>query len=842
MEREASTQPDSDNIDPKTNEGVDTTALESQLPTLDDDLRRVRPASIPYSTKLKPGSQFGSYLLVSVLGEGGFGQVWESIDQRSGRRLALKLLTSIHQAPKELIERFKQEGRLAASLNHPHCVYIFGADEVEGIPLITMEMMNGTLQDQLKAHGPMAAKQAVDSIMDIVKGLEAAQKAGIIHRDIKPSNCFVDLQGRAKIGDFGLSKTFELDANLTRTGTFMGTPAFASPEQAKGRDIDFRSDIYSVGATLFALLTGTAPFSGKNPGEVLARVMTEEPEMFKLKSKVPPGLLATIEKCLVKQPAGRFQSYDELRQALIPFSSYGMVPAELSTRLSAFFVDCCYVVPLIAIASISRSIIFVLLLIVLYFTISEGLFQRTFGKRAFGLRIRMVDGSNPGLARVFFRSLILTSVFASSEKLFDFLVSQGRVYGPAIPLVGLVLMPGIPAALLFCNARRSNGNSGLHELLTQTRTVLQNAQQNVALALESAYEGSLGDGSFLNNYGPYETQRLLSNAGDSRIVLAHDPILKRNIWIRLKEATTQNSGVPKESPARLKWLQRGVQQECEWTAYEAPRGIDLVQLVRDKGPVSWSLAMSVVRMLARELPAEDSTLSLHRIWIDDLKEPRWLDFNMTSGKTVPTQFEPARWKEFVQYSTSFLLQGRENRDHSGKVSATISPGYAEHLLHAIAERNYDYPEQLIQKIDSISGKPSLVDWQRRVGMLLVTSLFFMVYNLICIATGPFYRFGHLSYRSLLLIVLGLGCALPAAIFAFLSKGGFSYRLLHVGVRTLEGRPASRGRCFFRSLISWLPLVFGPAGAILVAICCLFCLWKPQRGVQDLLCGTVLVPE
>jgi eukaryotic-like serine/threonine-protein kinase len=215
------------------------------------------------------GRTFGSYRLIRELGRGGFGRVWEAESLENVRRLALKVITETQAASPEVLQRFEREGRLAASLNHPNCVYIFGAEEVDGYPVITMELMpGGTLQDLLRQRGRLPAKEAVDLILDVIEGLEAAHNAGILHRDVKPSNCFLDENGKAKIGDFGLSKTLELDSNVTISGAFIGTPSYASPEQVRGREIDFRSDIYSVGATLYALLTGEPPFVAKQTGEV----------------------------------------------------------------------------------------------------------------------------------------------------------------------------------------------------------------------------------------------------------------------------------------------------------------------------------------------------------------------------------------------------------------------------------------------------------------------------------------------------------------------------------------------------------------------------------------------
>ena len=199
----------------------------------------------------------------------------------NGRRVALKVLSQALDSP-EARHRFFREGRLAASINHPNSVYVFGTEELGGIPLISMELVaGGTLEDRVRNCGPLPAPAAVDAVLQIIAGLEVAQRVGIIHRDVKPSNCFVDADGTVKIGDFGLSISTAVRAEtaLTASGNFLGTPAFCSPEQLRGEELNARSDIYSVGATLFYLLTGHTPFQSKNVVALIATVL-EQPGTF----------------------------------------------------------------------------------------------------------------------------------------------------------------------------------------------------------------------------------------------------------------------------------------------------------------------------------------------------------------------------------------------------------------------------------------------------------------------------------------------------------------------------------------------------------------------------------
>ena len=189
---------------------------------------------------LTPGQRLGHYRILRFLGEGGMGEVYEAEDDENGRRVALK--TVRRMSPGRLGRaRFLQEGRLAASISHPNVVYVFGTEEIDGIPVIATEIATGgTFKDRVMTGGRLTPALAIDWILQLIAGLEAAADAGVLHRDVKPSNCFTDGEGRVKIGDFGLAiSTDELErADLTLPGTVLGTPAYASPEQMRGQPVD----------------------------------------------------------------------------------------------------------------------------------------------------------------------------------------------------------------------------------------------------------------------------------------------------------------------------------------------------------------------------------------------------------------------------------------------------------------------------------------------------------------------------------------------------------------------------------------------------------------------------
>src|SRR5487761_617907 len=282
----------------------------------------------------------GEYRLLRTIGQGGMGVVWEAEQAGTGRRVALKLLSPRLKPTAENVDRFLREGKLAASLSHPRSTFVFGAGQQDGQPYIAMELMPGqTLKDMLDREGPLPVERAVDCILDVIDGLEAAHAQGVIHRDVKPSNCFLDSEGRVKVGDFGLSKSLVSGAELTRTGAFLGTPQFAAPEQVRGGAVTPATDVYAVGATLFCLLTGRGPFIG-DAVAVIAQITSDRaPPLRSLRPGAPRTLQRIVSRTLEKDPGRRFADLAQLRQALVPFATGGSSIADVGRRLAAYMLD-----------------------------------------------------------------------------------------------------------------------------------------------------------------------------------------------------------------------------------------------------------------------------------------------------------------------------------------------------------------------------------------------------------------------------------------------------------------------------------------------------------------------
>jgi serine/threonine protein kinase len=267
------------------------------------------------------------------------GTVYEAEDSASGRRVALKLIAADSVASPRAVERFRQEGRLASTIAHPRCVFVLSADEEAGRPYIVMELMPGeTLQSLVEQSGPLPPREAIGKILDVIDGLIEAHHVGIIHRDVKPSNCFLETDGRVKIGDFGLSKALDSQVQLSVTGGFVGTPLYASPEQIKCEVIDARTDVYSTAATLYYLLAGRPPFQESDATATLARIVSDPvPPLRSLGLAVPAALDLALLRGLERDRERRWRTLGEFRAVLLAFGprSHASAPRRLRGLLAA---------------------------------------------------------------------------------------------------------------------------------------------------------------------------------------------------------------------------------------------------------------------------------------------------------------------------------------------------------------------------------------------------------------------------------------------------------------------------------------------------------------------------
>ncbi len=279
---------------------------------------------MPDTMSLTSGQKLGPYQVESLLGAGGMGEVYRAHDSRLNRTVAIKVLPASFSSDRERLQRFAQEARAAAALNHPNILSIFDIGEEQGAPYVVSELLEGeTLRERLR-NGALPIRRVIDYAMQVAKGLAAAHEKGIVHRDLKPENLFLTNDGRAKILDFGLAKLTQPEASsgsgdaptvqvATETGLVMGTAGYMSPEQVRGKPADHRSDIFSFGAILYEMVSGKRAFHGETAADTMSAILKEEaPELSETARNVPPGLERIVRHCLEKHPSQRFQSAGDL--------------------------------------------------------------------------------------------------------------------------------------------------------------------------------------------------------------------------------------------------------------------------------------------------------------------------------------------------------------------------------------------------------------------------------------------------------------------------------------------------------------------------------------------------
>lgn len=691
---------------------------------------------------------FGGYRLLGLLGRGGMGAVYEAEQLSTGRRVALKILEQEIDSP-EMRQRFLREGRLAAGVSHPHSIYVFGTEEIDGQPVIAMEVAGGgTLKDRVKKRGPLPVAEAVDAILDVVAGLEAAHAGGVLHRDVKPSNCFVSPDGSVKVGDFGLSvSTLAVaDTFLTASGAVLGTPAYAPPEQLRGDAMDLRADIYSVGATLYSLLTGKAPLEGENPVQVVAAVLDEKPKpVSELRPDVPAGLSQVVARCLAKKPEQRFAGYGALRDALLPYGSATPEAAPLGFRFLAGFVD-------EALASLPTWVLMVAfgaepvarwlsertpasavpwtiasIIYVLYHAVPEALWGAAVGKAAFGLRVARPGGGVPGIARAMIRAVI---AFAALEcgVLVHLATTTAAEY--RLSWAAGTFLPGDWVFFwvwwsLFLTMRRRNGFANLMDLASGTRVVLKpKAQPRPALTLEARLQASADAPAF----GPY---RFVKAIVPAEWIAAFDPALRRDVWLqRAATGTITQARRNLARPGRPRWLQSVERDNETWDAFEAPPGVPLSKFAAGEERPHWESVRHWLHDLAEELDAasRDGTLperlSLDQVWITARGRALLLD---------------EAWPEAAPGGPRESFAGRDVDGQQRFLNAVAAPAdpvtvplHARPVLRNLAAGSFEKLSFLAGTLRTLLAKPARIGRARRAASILAAPLLFLA--LFAVAT------------------------------------------------------------------------------------------------------------
>ncbi len=302
----------------------------------------------------KEGSYVGAYQILSLLGAGGMGEVYRARDTKLGRDVAIKVLPSdVAQVP-ERLARFGREAHLLASLNHPHIAAIHGLEEADGHPFLVLELVEGEDLSERLRRGPLSLEEAMALARQLAEALEAAHAKGIVHRDLKPGNIKVRRDGTIKVLDFGLAKVFAeetgevfselslsptMSRQATAVGVILGTAAYMSPEQAKGKAVDKRADIWAFGCVLFEMLTGRRTFAGETVSEIFAEILKGEPDWSRLPGDCPDVVRNLLQRCLTKDPKHRLRDIGDawvaLSEASPPPRVSAAVPKTEGKRYSA---------------------------------------------------------------------------------------------------------------------------------------------------------------------------------------------------------------------------------------------------------------------------------------------------------------------------------------------------------------------------------------------------------------------------------------------------------------------------------------------------------------------------
>lgn len=656
--------------------------------------------------------QVGGYKLVRLLGSGGMGAVYEAEPVAGGHRVAIKLISPQFVKHSTSLERFRQEGQLASMIAHPRCVFVLTADEEHGRPYIVMELMPGTtLKELVEERGPLPPQEAVAKILDVVEGLQEAHRLGIVHRDVKPSNCFLLPDGRVKVGDFGLSKSLAQSLNLTHTGAFLGTVLYAPPEQIKSQEVDYASDVYSVCATLYFLLTGRAPFEHENATTVVAKILSEDPRPPReLRAGVPRRLERIVLKGLERSRERRWQSLDELHEALRALMPSAMSGGGLGLRFAAYLID---VTLLVAVEMAARLVVwlvqgpaahelfnegawvtFELGVEVCYFTVLEGWLGYSVGKFLLRLRVCPIDGTEPPpLGKVVLRTVvfvILANAYVPLAYWFGF--------GAGPTLIGWAMC----VAVLLGGMRRRNGYRGLHESVSGTRVVQlpwARRPRRLTPRKTSLEPRPVADGRYQPTYGPFQVKGLVWEHGRETVLIAEDPPLTRGIHVWLRPADAAELPANRRTlirATRPRWLGGGVATtdagaSVHWDAFFAPPGGPLADMVAPGAALSWTEARPILEELTDELRAArgdgtlPATLAVEQVWVQPDGRAHLLDYAFSAA---PTGADERSVLTFIRQTAVVALEGAAGPESgSPRHVRAILPRHAGKLLdHLVGVR------------------------------------------------------------------------------------------------------------------------------------------------------------
>lgn len=812
----------------------------------------------------------GGYRVLRRIGGGAMGAVYEAEEMASGRRVALKLVLPEYAGSATALVRFRQEGRLASTLAHPRCVFVLAADEEAGRPYIVMELMPGsTLDDLVRERGPLPPEEAIAKILDVIDGLDEAHRLGLIHRDVKPSNCFLEANGRVKVGDFGLVRSLQADAKLTSTGAFVGTPLYAAPEQIHKNDpTDAQSDVYSVAATLYFLLTGQAPFqSVGDPMATLARKVTENPPPLR---SIRPGLPKSLDKVVMRglerDRRRRWKDVDELRRALVPFLPGRPSVGGLGLRFGAYLLDT-LVVSFAGIAAgfvirfaggytnpVTPIVLGVLCGIAInlgYFGLLEGLLGWSLAKRLLRLRVGTVAGVQPpGVGRAVLRIAILYLIINLGNFVSQIAIAMNhdvprvtfsRTTEQHLVLSIVVMSSGIwqvvAVLLILLPMRARNGYRGLHEVLSGTRTYhlrwptprARHARRQQAFAVQFTHPDGLPE-----RVGPFQVRGALAWTDSARTLLAEDPRLGRTVALWLRPASDPPLSATErgiDRATRVRWLTGGTDGGWQWDAFLAPAGMPLPVLASNTPRLGWAEVRVILEDLADELAASgaDGTLppvlTAEQVWVQPDGRVQLLPMPAGGDDMAAAASGQDGALRLLREVAILALEGVARPVAEGSIRAPV-PVYAEHVLGRLLKtrRPLESAEQLRQELEVVRERPAEVNRTRRAWHLALMALF-----LHLPLAGPVLLFAasfgelrdiwrsyswnvfHDPSSTIAYATIGIVTGFWVG-WAFLCRGGYLFWRGGIVLRRADGRKPSRLQCGLRALLIW-----GPIAALYCAV-------------------------
>jgi serine/threonine protein kinase len=745
-----------------------------------------------------PPKSVGGYQLVRILGAGGQGSVYEAEQSDTGQRVALKLLSTKYAGSAISVERFRQEGRLASQLSHPRCVFVYGADTDSGVPFIVMELMPGTtLKDMVDRRGPLPVGEAIARILDVIDGLIEAHRLGVIHRDVKPSNCFLTADDRVKVGDFGLSKSLvgsNPGKQLTTSGKFVGTVLFAPPEQIRGEEVGYDSDVYSAAATLYFLLTGQAPHQHESLTAALAKAISEAPPSIRdRRADVPKELDRCVLKGLERDRTRRWQSLEEFRDALLDLLPSRLTPARPRSLIAAYMLDSLIFSLLVQLpvellreslspgsgVNIGIRAAFdlpLLLLSMLYYALFEGLIGFTAAKWLLRLRVvRMGQTGPPGVVKAFLRTAVFHAIWLGLVVLPGIFIGYGQQQNAAIFFFCVILGigVGISCLIVLCNQLRKRwAYRGVHDLASGCRVVqkpFRVERRRLISKFANPLDRTVAAAADLpESVGGFVVRGSLGAQKDGTLVwVGEDRSLARRVLIWLRSVDS-NDEFPSAvvRPTRLRQVGDGCLDwnghTYAWVAHVAPTGAPLADVADPDDPISWADARPLLEQLTDEFRAavkdgsRPKSLEIDQVWVEPAGRLHVLDYPIANVRGVAnldtTNPEPI---DLIRQTAALALSGKP-WDIGEPIAAPLPP-HARAICDRLARLDSPYRDLdvLDREITESHGLPTRVTAGQRGTHVALQWMFLAFPNLLGVV---------IALAAFMNVIVAFGVGMYAASF------------------------------------------------------------------------------